>query len=81
MIASDHGNHSSYSKILFHFDQAILENKIPLLFLIIPYNEYDDKKLVLNENKTVLPYDLYKLFVKYSGNSLGEVKMGKEIFE
>ena len=80
ILTSDHGQHSSYFKSLFRFNQAILENKLPAMFLIIPNNLYDDKELIINENKTILPYDLYKLFINWSGNEISSVDKGKDIF-
>ena len=59
----------------------MLENKLPTLFIIIPNNKYDDKELIINENKTILPYDLYKLFINWSGNDISGIKNGKDIFK
>ena len=58
----------------------MLENKLPTLFLITPNNLFDDKELIVNENKTILPIDLYKLFIKWSGEDISGIEKGKNIF-
>ena len=58
----------------------MLENKLPTLFLTTPNNLFDDKELIENENKTILSYDLYKLFIKWSGEDTSGIEKGKDIF-
>jgi hypothetical protein len=41
---------------------------------------FDDKELIVNENKTILPIDLYKLFIKWSGEDISGIEKGKDIF-
>ena len=35
---------------------------------------------IVNENKTILPYDLYKLFINWSGDDISGIKKGKDIY-
>ena len=52
---------------------------MPALFVILPNDGFDDTELRDNEDKTVIPYDINKLLIKWAGVESSDIK-GKDIF-
>jgi len=51
---------------------------LPALFVILPNDGFDDTELRDNEDKTVIPYDINKMLIKWAGVESSDIK-GKDI--
>ena len=75
ILFSDHGEHLSGPLYLFNSEDFLFERTLPILFLIIPNNEYLYKNnlyeiMKYNEQIFITPFDIYNTLIYLSNGKI-----------